>query len=352
MGDMVVLVLQRMWSALFFSTAQKTDLDRLALDRYGLVRKPAASALTSVVFSAPTGPLANITIPVGTILATGTGQQFQTTATGIWTAGQTSSPPVPVASLLAGASQQATVNSIATITAPIAGAPANITVTNPWATAGAADQESDNDFRNRCINFPQTLLQGTLTALEQAALLTPGVQTAKAFEALNALGQQSGFVQVVIADQYTDTLAQLNQNPAAYQTQSQQLAALASLNLNGARAAGVFVAVTVAQVVLQPVVLALSFAATADVETAALQARIAVQNVINALNPGATLIPDALKNAAETVSGVIACTVTTPAGPVVPTSLQALRTSLGLVIGANQAGVPISQTTNPDAFAP
>lgn len=349
MGDLVMFQLIRMWNALFFRTATGSDLDRLAMDRYGLVRKSASAALVPVVFSAEEGPENDVTIPAGTQLATETGVKFQTTESVVWTAGETETAPVACASSLAGANQQVAINSITVISVPITDAPDSVTVTNPLASAGAADAETDVDFRARCIAFPQTLLQGTLTAIEQAGLSTPGVQSAAAYEILDSEGHQVGLVQLIIADAYTDTLAQLNQNPASYQTQSQQLAAQVVLRLRDARAAGVYVEVIVAQVVLEPLVLALSFSAGASVNGAALAARIAAQNAVNALRPGQTLDPSSIKAACETVPGVINCTVVTPAGPVIPTQLQVLRTSLGLVVGANQAGVPISQGTNVDA---
>jgi len=348
MADLVMLVVIRMFNAMFFSTASGSDLDRLALDRYGLVRKPAASALGSVVFSG-TAPVTDVVIPAGTQLATSSGVAFQTTAAGVWAAGATSTPQIPVASSLAGANQQAGIGTITVIVTPIAGAPNSTTVTNTFATAGAADSESDIDFRARCIAFPQTLLQGTVAAIEQAAESVPGVETANAIESLDSNGQQDGSVQLVIADAYTDQLAELNVNPPAYQVQSQQLAAQVVAALGNARAAGIYVNVVVAEVVLVSVQLSLLFAATdssgrpLDVVATALAASIAALNVINSYPPGTTFNPADVNAVILTVPGILpGSQVVTPSGPVVPTSLQVIRTSLGLVSAATSSGSILS----------
>ena len=355
MGDQLAFVLTRMFNAVFFSTAQSTDLDRLALDRYGLVRKPASAALGSVQLSSPNPVPGAVAIPAGTIFSTTANQNFQSTQTVVWpvstgTAPYTS-PFIPIASTLAGANQQAAVGAITVFGGSTSALPASTTVSNPLATAGAADAETDSQFRARCIAFPQTLLQGTLNAIIQAGLAVPGVVTANAFEVLNFSGQQNAVVELVISDAFTDTLSELNVNPPAYMTQSQQLASQVNTQLLNARAGGVFVETFVAQVVLQPITIALSFAAGVDVDTAALNAQIAIVNQTNALVPGAQFVPVNAQNIALTVPGVVGATVISPAGPVVPTTLQVIRTSLGLVTAAASAGTIIGTTGNPASFS-
>ena len=101
-----------------------------------------------------------------------------------------------------------------------------------------------------------------------------------------------------------------------------------------ARAAGVYVATLVAQVVLQPVTLRLRVKAGFDTAAVALNARAVCVQVVNALAPGAELTVAALENALATVNGLyfVGDEVILPAATVTPTWLQVLRTNLQLVV--------------------
>jgi uncharacterized phage protein gp47/JayE len=246
----------------------------------------------------------------------------------------TTQTSAPIRSVLAGASQQVGANTIVNPLTTIAGAPSNLSITNPLATAGAADPETDAELRDRAQRFFSTVQRGTLTAIEQAARNVPGVRYARAFEDVDNAGRQSGYVSLVITDQYTASLAQLGTVPPTYETQSQQLAVAVTTAVEQARAAGVFVQVIVAQVILQPVTLLLRFQAGVDQEAVAVAARAACVQVINRLAPGETLTVAALQEALSQVPGLqyTGDEVSLPIGDVVPTPLQVLRTNLGLVI--------------------
>ena len=162
----------------------------------------------------------------------------------------------------------------------------------------------------------------------------PGVRYAAAFEDVDAYGQQTGYVSLAVTDQYTDTLALLGMVPPAYEAQSQQLAERVALAVDQARAAGIYVATIVAQVVLQPVTLLLRVKAGFDTQTVSLEARAACVQVVNALAPGASLTVAALEAALANVNGLYQSsdTVTLPVATVVPTPLQVIRTNLQLVV--------------------
>ena len=335
-GDEVAQQVSYVAAASFLDTATGLNLDRLVFDRYGLVRKPAAAALGTVQFTSATGAASTFGIPVQTKLVTADGTQFETTQPATFTLGSNGPVTVPVRSVLAGTTQQAGIGEINTLLSSVPGAVADLAATNALATAGAADPETDAELRERARRFFTTVQRGTLAAIEQAARGVPGVRYAAAFEDVDAYGQQTGYVSLAVTDQYTDTLALLGTVPPAYEAQSQQLAERVALAVDQARAAGIYVATIVAQVVLQPVTLLLRVKAGFDTQTVSLEARAACVQVVNALAPGASLTVAALEAALANVNGLYQSsdTVTLPVATVVPTPLQVIRTNLQLVVAS------------------
>ena len=331
-GDEVVGSLVQVTSGLYLESATGTALDRLLLDRYGLERKSAASGVgTAKFFTVATNP-APFTIPAGTQIGTSDGIKYETVDPVVFNSG-TDFVYATIRSLQAGLSQQVRANTLTNLLSQIPFAPADIGVTNPEATAGAVDRESDSDYRARGQAFWSTARRGTLSAIEQGALTVPGVIRASAFEGLDAAGNPMPYVQCVIADQYTDALANLGTVPPIYETQSQTLAQNVVTALRDYRPAGIFVYVQVAKVVLQPITLALTFVAGVATTEVGNSARAAVVNYVNNLAPGEPLDPDDLLAVLNTVSGllVVGCQVLVPAGEVVPGSLEVLRTSANIV---------------------
>ena len=333
-GDEVSQQVAYVAAASFLDTADATALDRLVFDRYGLVRKPAAAALGTVQFTSAAGAASTFGIPENTLLTTSDGVQFQTTEPVTFPIGSNGPISAPVRSVLAGATQQVRAGTIIAVVSPIGGAPADLAVTNALATSGAADPETDNELRERARRFFTTVQRGTLAAIEQAARNVPGVRYATAFEDVDQFGAQSGYVSLVVTDQYTDTLATLSVVPPAYQAQSQVLAQQVALAVDQARAAGIYVATLVAQVVLQPVTLRLRVRAGFDSAAVTLQARAVCVQVVNALPPGAVLTVAALESALANVQGLyfVGDEVIVPAATIAPTPLQVLRTNLQLVV--------------------
>ena len=331
-GDEISAQVARVGGSAFLDTATGADLDRLVFDRYGLSRKPASAALGVVRFSLASAPVSNFLIPAGTLLSTPDGRQFVTLFDDTFLTTSTFLD-VNVRSVLAGSSQMAASNSITSIISYPPTAPAGLTVTNPLATAGGNNQESDSEYRARARIFYTTLRRGTRAALEQAALAVPGVRTARAFEILNDAGGPGGIVELVISDGYTDALANTGSTIPAYDTQSDALAAAVVETLDDVRACGVFVRCRVAQVILQPVILQLSFIAGANVDTVAGLARAAITNYVNQLQPGADFELNAANAILDSIAGLAfnASAIASPTGNVVVGNYQVLRTNLALV---------------------
>lgn len=345
-------------AGLFLDSANGDALDKLLFDRYGLVRKVASAAVGSVAFSTTVNNPAPFTIPSGTQLATTEGQRFETVGNSLFPAGTTGPIYVTVRSLLAGANQQAAANTITNLVGTVPYAPSDLTVNNPIATAGASDRESDTQFRERGRSFYTTVQRGTLSAITQGALTVPGVVSASTYEYLDTTGIPAKRVACVIADKYTDALANYTVVPPVYEAQSKVLAQQVFNALEAYRPAGVFVQVQLAQVVPQPVSLSLSFRAGVDIDIVANSARAAIVTYINNLQPGADLYLAPLIQVLQGVPGLIVTgdEIVSPANqgaasdPLVVTSpLQVLRTALPLVrASSSNPATPIGLYFNPD----
>ena len=238
---------------------------------------------------------------------------------------------------------------ITSIVSQIPGAPTNLAVTNNYASAGAADRESDSALRDRARRFWVTAQRGTLAAIETGALAVPGVVRANALEVLDGNNRPGRWVLLIIADSYTDALANLNQTSASYSAQSQALSVSVFNALNDVRCGGIFVQVFVAQVILLQTSLSLTFAAGVDTVAVANQAMATVAAYINELDPGESFVPADAVTQLRQVAGLVITgnEIALPVGTVVPKSLQVLRATSAL-ISATAGGSPIGASVDPD----
>lgn len=352
MGDEVVAHNTIICASNMLDSSRGEKLTRYVYDKYGIVRKPAAAALGSVRFSSTAPATTPYSIPTNIKLVTKDGKQFITTSSASVTVGSTGPVTVAVRSLLAGLDQQAQKDTITNILDPIPNAPATLKVTNPLATTGADNEESDDDLRTRARRYFETIRAGTVPAIEFKALSYPGVRRAKAFEVLDALGRPAKAVQLIIADAFTDVLVNTADN--AYEAQSQILADAVYASLIDTRGAGIFVDVFMGQVILQSVLLALNFTADADIEMVALQARAAMVMYVNGLQPGSPFMISAALDALRTVPGLIVTgsEILSPLGNVLPATRQVLRTNMALVRATTlQPDRALQGSTNADSVS-
>lgn len=350
MGDEVVAHNTLICASNMLDSCRGEKLTRYVYDKYGIVRKPASVALGSARFSSLTPATTTYNIPAGIKLVSTDGKQFITTSSASVTVGSSGPVTVAVRSLLAGLDQQAQKDTIKSVLDPIPNAPASLQVTNPLATTGADDEESDDDLRTRARRYFETIRAGTVPAIEFKALSYPGVRRAKAFEVLDALGRPAKAVQLIIADAFTDVLVNTADN--AYEAQSQILADAVYASLIDTRGAGIFVDVFLGQVVLQSVLLALNFTADADIEMTALQARAAIVLYVNGLAPGSPFQIAGALDALRSVPGLIVTgsEILSPLGNVVPATRQVLRTNMALVRATTlQPDRALQGSTNADS---
>jgi hypothetical protein len=333
-ADEVITQIAKAAAALFLDSAKGDDLARLAYDRYGIIKKAAAPSYGQVSLTLAAPAPAAFSILVGTQFSTASGLVFASTdPTVTFPMGSSGPVLVNVQSILGGASQQAAAGTITSIITQITGSPAGLVVTNPLATAGASDEETDDSLRSRARLFFTTVRRGTVAAIEQGALAVPGVVTAKVFEYITGNGDPAGSIQLIISDSFTESLALLNTVPPTYQTQSQAFAAAVFTALYDVRAAGIAVNIYVAQVILLPIHLALSFPTNVDTAAVADEAMAVVVSYTNGLAPGATWSRVNAQAALQGVNGLFYTgnEIVLPVGDVIPTPLQAIRTMPSLV---------------------
>ena len=337
-GDAVVGQLIRVQADIYLDTAQESGLDKLVFDRYNIIRKPATPAYGEVSFTTTAVNLTAFTITAGTKLQTSDGTVFTTVNVATFPASSTGPVVVNVVSQLAGISQSARANTITTIVTKPVNSPADLVVTNPFATFGSGDEETDDELRARGRLFYTTAQRGTCAAIERGALSVPGIRKALAFEALNVLGDPARWIEVVVADQLTEELVKIDSIPPDYEAQQ---ATQVRANVNAAlleyRACGLYVLVTLAVVKLIGITLVLRYRDGFDINAVAQQARARAVDYTNSLRPGADFIVEDLEDKLRLVPGleVLGGEVVQPNSDRVAGGTEVWRTTLALVIVQN-----------------
>ena len=163
----------RIYQACFVATARGDDLDLRAAE-LGITRKQAAKARGWVRFTGDNGTV----IPAGTIVSTSPSvdpvAEFKTTQDVTITGGSVSAP---VEALAAGRSGNVAQGKITYVPQTIPGVNS---VTNPVATAGGADTETDEELRSRCVRqWSSTAAGATAEYFRAKALEVEGVAEAQ-----------------------------------------------------------------------------------------------------------------------------------------------------------------------------
>jgi hypothetical protein len=336
MGDEVVSQLSDVARNLIMETATGPGATRLGLSQHGLLPKPAAAPFVDQFFyrAGLAAVVTAFTIPAGTKIRSADGKQYETVLDLAIAAGTTVPQSVRARSTLAGSSQAVAANKLTSITSTIPGAPTDLITINLQASAGGADAEREDDYKNRCKAEPRSRARGTRDALVSGALLYPGVVRATAFEGIDSNGRANRLVGIVISDQFVDSLVRQGVSLPTYDSQSQAFARVVERYLDEYRAYGIHVSVIVAQVAMVSTTLRLRFRANANTERTKLAAAATVVNYVNALASGQPYVPSAIVTALRAVNGldVRGDEIENPAGTIVTSSpYQVLRTNLSLV---------------------
>jgi uncharacterized phage protein gp47/JayE len=326
-GYAIVLQLLFGLTRLLLDGATGDDLDRYALDRYGqqIPRKGAAPAVGPVNMYRLSNVAGAGTIPSGTVIVTPSGFQYITTGNASFT--NSGAPTdlevdnIPVRAVQAGTAFQATANQLNAFKQPGSNFDPTITVNNPVSTAGGADAEIDDVYRERIRSYWLTARRGILSAIELGAQSVPGVVSADADEVINGLGQPARLVNLYIADSSGVANA--------------QLAALVLTALSDYRAAGIQVIISTSIPQIPQITLHLTFQAGVDTVTLSAQIQAAIVAYVNSLPVNGTLTLSGLGTVLQrfTQSGLIVTqgTILAPVGDIVPALGSTLRATLASV---------------------
>ena len=322
MAFALVLQLAQRVNSLLLDGAVGEDLDRLALDRYQQLRKGAAAAVGTVRFFRANAAAGAGTVPIGTRLATLTGDEYITTTTGTFAATDTDNVTADVRAVTAGKDTQAGANSIRRFSTPAALFDPSLQVNNDLPTAGGEDAEEDDVFRERIRDFFTTARRGTREAIEFGARVVAGIESAMASEALSSVNLPARVVNLYVAD--------------SSGVASAALGAQVRTTLDEYRAAGIAVIISTSIPQIVDVKLTLEFAAGTNTSLLAENVRAAVVEFINSLPVNGTLYRADLFTVLRRFvdDGLVPreTSLIEPAGDLVPAVGSTLRTTLANVV--------------------
>lgn len=309
-------------AATFLDGAQGEDLTLLASDHWGINRREATKAIATVTFNRASADATPQSIPIGTTVATerdsqGNDVRFVTTAAATWAASENGTKTVAVEAVEAGVSGN--LPSVDLITRIISTPPAGgiYSITASSLPVGGAEQETDDELRDRVRLYPSTLRRGTLAAIEYGAKSTSGISVAKA----NAVVDSTGITTVYVSDasgNSTGATTEVNRNVVDDGTMTKKVAIEL---LNWAPVGGV---VNVAGGAVQIVNISVSIAVRIGVDVDQLVADIqdSVEARVSKLNIGETLYISDIVSAVKAVDpdNIVDVEVTNPLVDTVPTN--------------------------------
>lgn len=165
-------------------TGGPDDLQTLAVDHFGdsFERPAGIQATGTVTFTRPTTTAGDVTIAIGTVVTTeknadGVSTRFMTTTAATMT-GLTASADIEAD--LAGVDGNVDPATIVLIETTLTDS--SVTVSNVSATAGGADEQTDDEYRETIKNGILALKGAVASAIEAAAKTAEGVVYASAYE--------------------------------------------------------------------------------------------------------------------------------------------------------------------------
>lgn len=318
-GEEIVNRQARALAGLFEATAEGDALDRLIFDRKGLPREPAAPAAVTLELLRPTAGGGAGTVvggppgsgpPTPTRIQTNQGIRYFLTQPAIFGALDLGPIRVTAESELAGlANEVGDDQSWSFVDVPF---DTTITIANPDVSAGAANEELDQAYRQRSRDFFPTVRRGTQGAIQFGLLSTPGIASVAVTE---AIAPGTGFPACVVEAFILDALGQSNQT----------LSARGLLNLIEFRAFGI----PVSAIPGTPQYINIEFTGTSfdtsivlDTSTAAQQVRLAIIAALNNQISNQELLRSTILAAARSVAGFVVedTDLIEPAATLIPAS--------------------------------
>ncbi len=289
-------------------------LDEIQETVFGFERKAGVTSKGAVTFGR-TGSTGTVTIPLGTKVKTSAGLTYATTLAGQITDGNTTSDPIAIEAEAVGATYNVPLGTIIVIVDTIDGVE---TVTNPNATTGGVDQETDFQFKQRFQAYIEGLAGSNVAGLISGALTVDGITSASVQELSPPIANVN--VRLYVDDGSSSGVS------AAKLTEVQTVINGDGTESNpGYRAAGVNVAVLAPGIVTQDVTMTVTVIAGVDLVQLETEINLALTTYVNNLGVGADIIYNELVAAVMGVFGVSDVDITVPSGKVAISSSQVGR---------------------------
>ncbi len=328
MADEVGAFAQRAFNEVHLSTAAKVGgevLDRNVWDRNGVVREDAQQSVVPLQFSKTQTTFA-VPIDVGTVVATGTGQTFETLSQIVLGVNVLGPITVHAQAQTTGEASNVDKDTIRTVVTRLIDG--GVTVNNAEPAAGGGPAEDDPTMAARSRDLDANSRRGTRLAIEIGASTTEGVTQATVTEDLTSDGISGFRVRAIISD--LDGQA------------NSALAARVVTNLENFRALGVPVQVVSGTPQLVEIeITGAIFLAGSDTAAVIDQMRAQVVSAVNQGDPGKILRRQVIFAAlvVENLVEVPESALIAPGGDLSPTTESSvIRTSPALVSINGQVG--------------
>lgn len=322
MADRLVGWFAERIAATFLDGAQGDDLTLLAADHWGIQRRAATSAVTTVTFNRAGADATAQTFPIGTVVATerdsqGNDIQFVTTQAATWAISTNGTRVVNASAVVAGiAGNLSNVNVLTRIidTPPPGG---TYTLTASTLPAGGSETESDEELRDRVRLYPSTLRRGTIAALEYGAKSVESIAVAKA----SAVQDSTGIVTVYVSDasgNSTGTTTLVDPSVVDDGTMTKKVA----IELYDWACAGAFVNVTGGAIQTVNIEISIAVRLGVDVNQLISDIQDSIEARVNKLNIGDTLYLSDIVSAVKAVDpdNIVNVSVDLPLTDTVPTT--------------------------------
>lgn len=314
-GVLISRQIQEATEGLWLGSASDDALDLLVRDRFDLARKGASPGRGEVSLSRPTFDGGGIFVTSGTTIRAGsvTLATLEDAAFGPTDLG----PYVVDVATTRGGADQAVL--LGTPTQVVGLSDPSIVAALVDDLAGADDEETDAELRERARGFWLAARRGTLAALEAGALTVGGVYKASAVETLDPDGDAVGFVEVFVADRAGRSNA--------------PLAALVAAALEDYRPAGIQVSVLSGAPVYVPIRVRVSYQAGQNTSAKRDGIKREIAARVNQGRPGETLRVAALWAVLDSISGITVdeAGILEPAGDLLVSAGDSIRTRLDLI---------------------
>lgn len=309
-------------AATFLDGAVGDDLTLLASDHWAIQRRDATKSVATVTFTRAGANATAQTMPIGTTVATerdsqGNDIQYVTTSAASWAISENGAKTVNVEAVVAGTSGN--LSGVDLITRLVSNPPAGgtYTITASTLPAGGAEEESDEELRDRVRLYPSTLRRGTVAALEYGAKSVSTIAVAKA----SAVQDNTGLVTVYVSDASggsTGTTTQVGPSVVDDGTMTKKVA----IELYEWACAGALVNVSGGSI--QTVNISVSIAVRIGVDVNQLISDIqdSIEARVNKLNIGDTLYTSDIVSAVKIVDpdNIVNVTVTLPLTDTAPST--------------------------------